>query len=120
MKVDSEPRLALVGHGGLYLALLPLLLTNITPHWALTHPFGNTALVVAERGAGGLMCLSWCGVPPAANDLHAPRVNITVYANGKVRSGVAAAIMSLQARTVFAGRGGGHEAMVVRCIWRWR
>lgn len=63
---DSDARLALVGHGGLYLAQLPLLLANVPYPWALAHPLGNTSVVVAEPGAEGLVCLSWCGLEPGA------------------------------------------------------
>lgn len=64
---DTGARLALIGHGGLYLALLPLLLANVTPTWALNHPLGNTAMVEAEPRDGSLHCLSWCGLSPTAD-----------------------------------------------------
>ncbi|MGI6377152.1 MAG: histidine phosphatase family protein [Anaerolineae bacterium] len=61
---DSDLRVALVGHGGLYLALLPMLFENVRYRWALAHPFGNADVAVAEPGDRGLVCLSWCGLEP--------------------------------------------------------
>jgi len=49
----------LVGHGGLYLCMLPLVLVNISPATAL--PFPNAAYVLAEARSDGLVCLEWCG-----------------------------------------------------------
>jgi len=61
----DDARLALVGHGGLYLAQLPLLLANVPYRWALEHPLGNADVIVAEPRADGLYCQSWCGLDPA-------------------------------------------------------
>ncbi len=58
----SDRRLILVGHGGLYTAMLPALLTNVDHSFALQHPFSNAGCVVAETRPEGLTCLSWCGV----------------------------------------------------------
>ena len=49
----------LVGHGGLYRCMLPLVLVNISSAAAL--PFPNAAYVLAEAGSCGLVCLEWCG-----------------------------------------------------------
>jgi alpha-ribazole phosphatase len=49
----------LIGHGGLYLCMLPLVLVNVSR--AAVLPFPNAAYVLAERRANGLVCLEWCG-----------------------------------------------------------
>jgi broad specificity phosphatase PhoE len=59
---NSDRRLILVGHGGLYTAMLPALLTNVDHAFALQHPFPNAGCVVAETRPEGLSCLSWCGI----------------------------------------------------------
>ena len=51
----------LVGHGGLYFCMLPLVLVNIGSATAL--PFPNAAYVLAEARFDGLVCLEWCGRP---------------------------------------------------------
>lgn len=59
----------LVGHGGTFLAMLPLLFSNVDLSFSSSHGLGNTAYVLAEPGAGpvtsgcGMMlCLEWCGI----------------------------------------------------------
>lgn len=54
---------ALVGHGGLYIAMLPVVLKNIDHAFALQHRFDYTVVVSAETRSNGLYCLSWGGVP---------------------------------------------------------
>lgn len=58
----SDCRTILVAHGGLYLAMLPVILTNIDHAFARRHGFPYTAHVAAEVRPQGLRCLSWCGV----------------------------------------------------------
>ena len=60
----ASSTLVLVGHGGLYLAMLPALFTNVDWAFARQHGFPNTAYALAETRPGGLYCLSWCGVLP--------------------------------------------------------
>ena len=60
----------LVSHGGVLLAALPNLLTNIDRTFAYEHiRFRNTDVVVAETRPEGLVCLTWCDIvlaePPA-------------------------------------------------------
>jgi probable phosphoglycerate mutase len=52
----------LVGHGGLYHAMLPMILQNIDYELITRHPFANTAYAVAETRPGGLYCREWCGM----------------------------------------------------------
>lgn len=53
--------LVLVAHGGLYVAMLPLLLKNLGRDYSLHANFPNTGYVLAEPRDGGLFCLEWCG-----------------------------------------------------------
>ncbi len=59
-------RIVLVGHGGLYMAMLPVIFSNVDFDFARTHGFSYTAYAVAETRSGGLYCMSWCGVPLGA------------------------------------------------------
>ncbi len=63
----AEQNVLLIGHGGLYHCMLPLLLPRIHFEWAACQPFANAAYVLAESRPGGLVCLEWCG-----NRLEAP------------------------------------------------
>jgi probable phosphoglycerate mutase len=55
----------LVAHGGLYLAMLPEILANVSPAFAVRQGFPTTSYAVAESRPDGLYCLSWGGVSPA-------------------------------------------------------
>jgi probable phosphoglycerate mutase len=57
----EERNQALVGHGGLYLCMLPLILTNLEK--APESGFPNTAYVLARPTPDGLMCVEWCAPP---------------------------------------------------------
>ena len=60
----SDPgSLVLVGHGGLYQAMLPLVLENVDREFVSTHPIQNAGLIVAEASATGLICSMWCDTP---------------------------------------------------------
>jgi 2,3-bisphosphoglycerate-dependent phosphoglycerate mutase len=58
----DDRQLILVGHGGLYIAMLPIILKNIDHAFALEHGFAYTGCVIAEARPDGPHCLSWCGV----------------------------------------------------------
>lgn len=58
---SKERNILLVGHGGLYTAMLPAVFQNIDFDYAYRHPFQNTAYALAETRAKGLVCLAWCG-----------------------------------------------------------
>jgi broad specificity phosphatase PhoE len=60
---DVDRQFVLVGHGGLYLAMLPVVLKNIDYAFALQHGFLYTGCVIAEVRPDGLYCLSWGGRP---------------------------------------------------------
>jgi broad specificity phosphatase PhoE len=51
--------LAFVGHGGLYICMLPILLENVDHQADFLRNLDNTDMVIAEVQAGGLVCLSW-------------------------------------------------------------
>ena len=57
----SAATLVLVGHGGIFRALLPTLLTNVDAAFANAHPITNTGTIVAEYLDGALVCREWCG-----------------------------------------------------------
>jgi broad specificity phosphatase PhoE len=57
----SNENIILVGHGGLYHAILPVTFKNVDFAFSRLHPFHNTSYAVAETRADGLYCTSWCG-----------------------------------------------------------
>ena len=59
---DSDLNTILVGHGGLYSAMLPAIFKNVDFTFSLQHGFSNTAYAVGETRPEGLYCLSWCGL----------------------------------------------------------
>jgi 2,3-bisphosphoglycerate-dependent phosphoglycerate mutase len=60
-----DSNLVLIGHGGLYLSMLPLVLANVGHELASHQPFPNTGYVLAENSSHGLICREWCGAPVA-------------------------------------------------------
>ena len=60
---QPEDRVVLVSHGGIYRAMLPLVLANVTAGFALENVLANTGFVVAEEIDGELVCMDWCGHP---------------------------------------------------------
>ena len=52
----------LMGHGGLYRAMLPLVFNNIDNAYTLSNPILNACTIVGEHGSAGLRCIEWCGV----------------------------------------------------------
>jgi len=55
--------MVLVGHGGTYRCMLPLVLVNINFAFALAHPISHTGYIVAEPQRGTLVCSAWCEHP---------------------------------------------------------
>jgi hypothetical protein len=49
----------LIGHGGLFLLMLPLILTNIDHSFAISHGIKNAEYVLARQRQNGLICLQW-------------------------------------------------------------
>lgn len=56
---DQDGALVLVGHGGLYRCMLPLVLGNVPFARMLELPIHNTTQIVAEARAAGLVCVRW-------------------------------------------------------------
>jgi probable phosphoglycerate mutase len=62
-RADLQDReVVLVAHGGLYLAMLPVILKNIDHDFALQHGYPNTGVTIAVTRTDGLWCESWCGI----------------------------------------------------------
>jgi len=58
---ESAPEgdLLLVGHGGLFLLMLPLILMNIENRFVREHGIGHTECIVAESTMDGFICRQW-------------------------------------------------------------
>ena len=56
---DGDKNILLVGHGGLFTLMLPLVLTNIDHAFTTSRGLGNAWYVLARQGADGLVCLRW-------------------------------------------------------------
>ena len=59
LKSDEDEHILLVGHGGLFHLMLPLVLTNIDNDFVNAHGIGHTEYVVAELRTNGFVCLQW-------------------------------------------------------------
>jgi probable phosphoglycerate mutase len=57
----TDATLALVGHGGLFRLMLPLVLSNVTVADAMQTPIPNTGIIQAETRDGQLVAVDWCG-----------------------------------------------------------
>ena len=73
----GNPNIVLVGHGGLYVAMLPLIFRNVDFAFARQHGFSYTGCAVAEARSVGLYCTSWCGITPATTPPGPPRFGNT-------------------------------------------
>lgn len=62
VRAPGQEALLLVGHGGLYHAMLPAVLANIDYALVERRPMSPTDYVLAETSAAGLSCRMWCGV----------------------------------------------------------
>jgi broad specificity phosphatase PhoE len=58
----SKENVLLVGHGGLFIAMLPMVFRNVDYKLAFRKSIPFTATVEAESRPDGLYCTSWCGV----------------------------------------------------------
>jgi broad specificity phosphatase PhoE len=59
--VYQDTHILLIGHGGLFLLMLPLILTNIDHTFAVSHGLHNAEYVLAEQEQRKLICLQWGG-----------------------------------------------------------
>jgi broad specificity phosphatase PhoE len=56
---QGDDQILLVGHGGLFQLVLPLILINVDVSFAKSHGMGHTETILAEQGQNGLVCLQW-------------------------------------------------------------
>ena len=59
VKRNSEDHILLVGHGGLFHLMLPLVLTNIDNDFVRSHGIGHTECIIAELHTNGFVCQQW-------------------------------------------------------------
>jgi probable phosphoglycerate mutase len=59
LKNCPDEHILLIGHGGLYSLMLPLVLSNIDHSFAVAHGIGNAEYVLAQPGDEGLVCVQW-------------------------------------------------------------
>ncbi|MFB2980282.1 histidine phosphatase family protein [Microseira sp. BLCC-F43] len=55
----SDNHILLVGHGGIFQLMLPLLLTNIDRHFVTEHGICHTDCIITEPQPDGFRCLQW-------------------------------------------------------------
>lgn len=56
---NRHDHILLVGHGGLFHLMLPLILTNVDVSFVKSHGMGHTETVLAEQRLKDLICLQW-------------------------------------------------------------
>jgi len=56
---NRDAHVLLIGHGGLFLLMLPLILNNIDHSFAIAQGLHNAEYVVAEKKENELVCLQW-------------------------------------------------------------
>jgi probable phosphoglycerate mutase len=63
---STDHNILLITHGSLLYLMLPLVLANVDPVSVHEYPMPNAAVIVAEKRAQGLTCLTWCErlIPP--------------------------------------------------------
>lgn len=61
---ETDANILLVGHAGIFHALLPLLVSNVSYEFGYKRILSNTAVVIVEVHEGALTCISWDGVEP--------------------------------------------------------
>ena len=59
---DQDEHVLLVGHGGLFQLMLPLVLSNVDDVFVQSHGMGHTECILAEARAGRLVCVQWGSV----------------------------------------------------------
>ena len=58
-KHESDDHVLLIGHGGLFHLMLPLVLTNIDNDFVRSHWIDHTECVIAELHSSGFICQQW-------------------------------------------------------------
>jgi broad specificity phosphatase PhoE len=59
---DLAENYLIVSHGGLYQAVLPVLVKNIDFSTIRKHGYTYTGLSIGDVRSDGIYCLSWCGI----------------------------------------------------------
>jgi len=59
LKRNDDEDVLLVGHGGIFHLMLPLVLANVDDDYVRTHTIGHAECIVAELQAAGFKCLAW-------------------------------------------------------------
>lgn len=59
LKYENDDHILLVGHGGLFHLMLPLILTNIDNDFVRSHGIGHTECVIVESTGDGFVCRQW-------------------------------------------------------------
>ena len=59
LKHRNDEHGLLIGHGGLFHLMLPLILNNIDNDFVRLHDIGHAECIVAELQPEGFMCLNW-------------------------------------------------------------
>ncbi len=61
-ETKQEKNIILLGHGGLYTVMLPVIFKNVRREDFANQPYPNTAYALGETRPDGLYCTEWCGV----------------------------------------------------------
>ncbi len=59
---DTPGAFVLIGHGGVYRTMFPLVFANIDAQFTLDHSIANTGIIVGEPIDGKLLCRQWCDI----------------------------------------------------------
>jgi broad specificity phosphatase PhoE len=62
--IRTDSHIVLIGHGGLFRLMLPLVLTNIDQQFVHEHGISHTTCIIAESHPEGLKCVQWGEVRP--------------------------------------------------------
>lgn len=60
---DTDHNILCVAHGGLYLAMLPVIFKNIDHAFVTEKGVAHTSPTIAEVRPDGLYCTTWCDTP---------------------------------------------------------
>jgi len=61
-KHESDDHILLIGHGGLFHLMLPLVLANVDGEFVRTHWIDHTECVIAELHQNGIICQQWSDI----------------------------------------------------------
>lgn len=61
-KHEGDDHILLIGHGGLFHLILPLVLSNVDNDFVSLHGLGHTECVIAELHSDGFVCRQWGAV----------------------------------------------------------